>query len=157
MKQRTTPERPYARFTLLMENEYASAVSGRPIPLDTSHVYRPESSATLGFMINVPCFMVARFSIHNRLDSSIPLCNQRWVTFDGKAFASHTNSTRSPSNLVRLRGGNVITAGPAMMILVVVLIEPSRLRLVQRYSPISFNCMLPIRSSFDVMCTLALL
>ena len=117
----------------------ASAVSGSPIPLETSQEKRPASSAMLGLMMSVPCLIETRFSIHRRCDTSTPLWNHRWVTFEGKAFASQINSTRPPSSLVTLRGGRVITAGPAMMILVVVLMEPSRFRPEHRNSPMSLS------------------
>lgn len=56
----------------------ADAASGFPIPLVTSQVKEPESSATVGAMTRVPSrLMETRELSHEREDTSDPLWNHR--------------------------------------------------------------------------------
>lgn len=72
--------------------KYADALCGSPIPLDTSQVYCPESSALTGFIIREPSLrIVTRVSRADTSRTKAPSLNQRTVTFPGIAFASQAN------------------------------------------------------------------
>lgn len=68
------------------------------MPLDTSHVKKPPSSALVGLITKAPSFLtIARMSSQESLSMATPSLFQMTVTLPGKAFASQGNSTFSPS------------------------------------------------------------
>lgn len=75
------------------------------------------------------------------------------VIFAGSAFASQMNSAWLPSIFVRFVGGEVMTAGPAMITFELALTEPCEFFATQTYSPTSVCRSEPIFSSVSEMAT----
>lgn len=124
------------------------------VPLETSHVYHPESSAFVGLMKRAPSWRT-RVLVCSQvsLEISTPLYSHLWVMFDGCAFASHGNSATFVSVTVMFFGWLIIRAAPAMMTRDLASIVPCELRAIHWYKPVSLSLTLTIRSWCSLICS----